>query len=69
MDKKFFLMRLVDQLEEEKVDSLIDVVKGMVCPTDITTGSIENTTEFHPTMTANDNGEQIVTQNINDIFK
>lgn len=69
LNKKFFLVKLIEQLEEEKVDSLIDVVKGMVYPANETEASFNHTNEFNAVLTEYENSEAIVTQNINDIFR
>lgn len=69
LNKKFFLLKLIDQLEEDKVDSLIDVVKGMVYPTGGESSLLEDTAPLSQTITELEDGEQIVTQNINDIFR
>lgn len=69
LNKKFFLVKLIEQLEDEKVDSLIDVVKGMVYPTNGEHLPFDDTTHFNSVMTEYENSESIVTQNINDIFR
>lgn len=69
LNKRFFLVKLIEQLEDEKVDSLMDVVKGMVYPTNGEHLPLEDTTHFNPVMTDYENSESIVTQNINDIFR
>lgn len=69
LNKKFFLVKLIEQLEEEKVDSLIDVVKGMVYPTNEEQFSYEDTAHLSHVITEYENSESIVTQNINDIFR
>ncbi|HLS22972.1 MAG TPA: hypothetical protein VK037_03540 [Pseudogracilibacillus sp.] len=68
MNKKLFLLQLVNQLEEDKVDSLIDVVKGMVYPANEQSVTFQNSTPLQYTMVENKQGEKIVQQNINDIF-
>jgi len=69
LNKKFFLVKLIEQLEEEKVDSLIDVVKGMVYPSDEEELSLNNGAHLPHAITEYEHGEHIVTQNINDIFR
>lgn len=70
LNKKFLLVKLVEQLDDEKVDSLIDVVKGMVYPTHHDKHvAVENVNEHHNGVSEFKNSEYIVTQNINDIFR
>lgn len=69
LNKKFFLVKLIEQLEDDKVDSLIDVVKGMVYPAHEEQFSLEDTTHLSHVITDYENSESIVTQNINDIFR
>lgn len=69
LNKKFFLVKLIEQLEDEKIDSLIDVVKGMVYPSNGEHMSFNHANHFNPVMTEFENSETIVTQNINDIFR
>lgn len=69
MNKKFFLLKLVEQLEEDKVDSLIDVVKSMVY-TDNTVPSPANDNSYmNDSMSIYQNSEKIITNNINDVFR
>lgn len=69
MNRRFYLLKLVEQLEDEKVDSLIDVVKGMVHPMEEQSFSFNNHTKLTKIVTDYEYAEQSITENINDIFK
>jgi len=70
LNKKFLLVKLVEQLDDEKVDTLIDVVKGMVYPTAANDAvALEEVSHHYEDVTEFKKGETIVTQNINEIFR
>lgn len=65
-NKKFLLMNLVDQLEEDKVDSLISVAKGMVSATANETNFSNG---YHPSAVREmEEGQYIITKHINESF-
>lgn len=68
MSKKHFLYHLIEQLEDEKVDSLIDVVEGMVHSTNRKTLKHDPTMHVTNTVTEHKNGDAITIQQMNELF-
>lgn len=68
LNKKYLLFNLIDQLEEKKIDSLIDVVKGMVNPSIVENHFEEQSPIFTPSVREANSAQYIITQNINDSF-
>lgn len=69
MNKKYLLIQLIEQLEDEKVDSLINVVKGMVSPSSNEEQlNQEDLASSTPSVREVNNAQYIITQNINDSF-
>lgn len=67
MNKKYLLFNLIDQLEEEKVDSLIDVVKGMVNRS-IEGNQFAERSTYTPSVREVNSEQYIITKNINESF-
>lgn len=62
-------MKLIDQLDEEKVDSLINVVKGMAYPsTHVVALHEKKSTSRSSSVREVNNDQYIITQHINDSF-
>lgn len=69
MNKKYLLIQLIEQLEDEKVDSLINVVKGMVSPSSNEEQlNQEDLASSTSSVREVNNAQYIITQNINDSF-
>lgn len=69
LNKKYLLIQLIEQLEDEKVDSLINVVKGMVSPSSNEEQlNQEDLASSTPSVREVNNAQYIITQNINDSF-